>query len=65
MKKLDRKKQKNILGKGNNCTTGEFEASYNGYIVCCIKQPTGPNLCDPNISMYCDIPYDMCGDPFQ
>ncbi len=50
---------------GNNCPTGQFEASYNGYIVCCMKQPTGPNLCDPNISMYCDIPYDMCGDPFQ
>lgn len=40
MKKLDRKKQKNILGMGNNCATGEFEASYNGYIVCCMKQPT-------------------------
>ncbi|KUY31682.1 hypothetical protein BAS09_06340 [Elizabethkingia ursingii] len=65
MKKLDRKKQKNILGMGNNCPTGQFEASYNGYIICCMKQPTGSDLCDPKINMYCDIPYDMCGDPFQ
>ena len=60
MKKLDRKKKKNILGMGNNCPTGEFEASYNGYIVCCMKNNLQDLIFVTQISVCIVIFHTIC-----
>ena len=65
MKKLDRKKQKSILGQGNDCADGHYEAEFKGYIICCMKVPFTADLCNPEMSRYCDMPYGICDESFQ
>ncbi|HAY3551746.1 hypothetical protein KRE47_05305 [Elizabethkingia meningoseptica] len=62
MKKLSRKNQKNILGQGNNCPDGLYEAPFKGQVICCVQVPFTTDLCDPRMSIYCDMPYDICGE---